>query len=492
MIPLLALAALLATFAALPAQHAHAASTTYYVRDGASGSGCTSWADACDSLQDALGKATSGDEIWVAAGVYYPDEGSGQSDNNRGSTFQLKEGVDIYGGFAGNEANRDDRDWENNVTVLSGDIDGDDTNDDGNNIAETWNDIQGSNAYHVVKGANNATLDGVTITAGKADGSDPDDGGGGMYNDGSNPTLTNVTFSGNQAAQHGGGMFNWDGSSPTLTNVTFAGNQAEYYGGGMHNWDGSSPTLTNVTFAGNQADYGGGGMYNYISSSPTLTNVTFSGNQANGYGGGMFNDSISPTLTNVTFEGNQAAQHGGGMYNYSGSPTLTNVTFSGNQAAQHGGGMYNDSSSPTLQNSILWGNAAGTSGDQVYNDSSTPTYNYSLVQDEDLTGQGTGNLDGTSAANDPLFIKPVAASNAPTTDGDYRLGGGSSAIGKGNNSLLPADTSDLDGDGDTSEQLPLDLGVNPRIMGSTVDLGAYEFQGEEEEKSTVYLPMITR
>jgi uncharacterized repeat protein (TIGR01451 family) len=68
----------------------------------------------------------------------------------------------------------------------------------------------------------------------------------------------------------------------------------------------------------------------------------------------------------------------------------------------------------------------------------------------------------------------VAASEAPTTAGDYRLGAGSPAIDAGDNASLPADDDDLDGDGDTSETLPLDLDGNPRIVSNAVDLGAYE------------------
>ena len=55
------------------------------------------------------------------------------------------------------------------------------------------------NSYHVVTGATGATLDGFTITAGNANGGYPNNRGGGMYNNGSSPTLTNVTFSGNSA-----------------------------------------------------------------------------------------------------------------------------------------------------------------------------------------------------------------------------------------------------------------------------------------------------
>ncbi|MCH9021547.1 MAG: hypothetical protein IID32_02145 [Planctomycetes bacterium] len=56
-------------------------------------------------------------------------------------------------------------------------------------------------------------------------------------------------------------------------------------GGGMFN-NGASPTVTNCTFSENTAT-GGGGIYN-LTSSPTVTNCTFSGNSAS-FGGGMFN-----------------------------------------------------------------------------------------------------------------------------------------------------------------------------------------------------------
>jgi hypothetical protein len=120
----------------------------YVDQDASPGGDGSSWHTAFQRVQDALAAANTCAEIWVAAGAYTP--GSSQA-----STFQLGEGVAIYGGFAGSETTRDQRNWEAKVTILSGDIGGDDTNTDGNNIAETWNDIRGSNAYHVVKGANN-------------------------------------------------------------------------------------------------------------------------------------------------------------------------------------------------------------------------------------------------------------------------------------------------------------------------------------------------
>ena len=172
---------------------ATAPTATRHVTAGGSGD-CGSWATACD-LQAALSVATSGDEIWVVAGVYTPG-------TYITSTFVLTEGIALYGGFAGTESARNERNWATNVTVLSGDIDSNDWNTDTNNIAESWLDIVGDNAEHVVSSgytAINAVLDGFTITAGKNTGS-----GGGLFYDEGNPTLANLVFSGNQSDSGGG------------------------------------------------------------------------------------------------------------------------------------------------------------------------------------------------------------------------------------------------------------------------------------------------
>jgi hypothetical protein len=268
-------------------------SVVYAIPGGATSGVCDSWANACE-LRYALSSSTSGQEIWVKAGTYKPADGT-----DRAATFQLKDGVALYGGFAGTETARDQRGLAANVTILSGDIDNNDINTDGNNINETYADISGNNSYHVVRGAAGATLDGFIVTGGNANGSYPNIYGGGMFNwPNSNPTITNVTFSGN-SAQSGGGMANNWYSSPTLTNVTFSGNSAEY-AGGMYN-DYSSPTLTNVTFSGNTVTTAGGigGMVSAgPDSSPTLKNVIM----ANSIGGGDCAGTLNAASANNLIE----------------------------------------------------------------------------------------------------------------------------------------------------------------------------------------------
>ncbi|MEY2370740.1 InlB B-repeat-containing protein [Lysinibacillus capsici] len=314
----------------------------------------TSWDNAFQDLQSALHSAQSGQQIWIAQGTYTPTRKMDVNDS-RSVAFRMKNGVEIYGGFKGDEETLAQRDFNTYKTILSGAL------------------PSGENAYHVfyhrydpdVSVLNEtAILDGVTITGGLAN-KGTHMYGGGMYNsDGNNPLLRNVLFTGNKAQGDGGGyggaMYNTRGSNPILTNVLFSGNEA-YLGGAIYNAS-SSPRLSGVKFDGNKATGYGGAIYNGGSSSPTLTNITFTSNEAV-YGGGIYNGNVSnPILTEVEFNRNKATQHGGGMYNYASNPTLTNVTFNENEATFYGGALYNDASSPNLMEVTFSGNKAEYGG----------------------------------------------------------------------------------------------------------------------------------
>ena len=178
------------------------------------------------------------------------------------------------------------------VTII-GTVDG---NGDPTSVLDGGNPVGGTSGVRVLICQNGETSTTVFQNLVIQNGYTSDDGGGGMLNDGSSPTLTNCTFTSN-SARSGGGLRN-SSSSPTLTNCTFASNSASNNGGGMYNSSSSSPTLADCTFTNNSGSVFGGGMYN-SSSSPTLTNCNFCGN----VDGSGFN-SISGDAINGSSSGN--------------------------------------------------------------------------------------------------------------------------------------------------------------------------------------------
>jgi len=399
-----------------------------YVKHDAAGlNNGTTWTDAFTSLQSALDVAIPGAEIWVAAGTYKPATGT-----DRTISFSMKNGVAIYGGFNGTETQLSERNWETNLTILSGDI-----GTPGDNSDNSYNVFYNSGLNST------AILNGFIISNGNADGTGIKSFGSGMHNNGSSPTLSNCNFSGNTA----------------------------FYGGGMYN-NGSSPTLSNCTFSGNSANTAGGGIIN-INSSPSVINCTFSGNSASS-GGGIYNENSAPSMTNCTFSGNTANPYGGGMFNaYNSSPSMINCTFSGNSALS-GGGIYNYYSSPSIINCIIWNNqnhAGSTSTSaSIYNNNGSPDISYSLIANSGGSNSWNTSIGVNGGNNidlDPQFITPVDPATAPTTGGNLRLQPCSPAINAGSNASVPSGiTTDLDG--------------NPRFYNSgTVDMGAYEYQGEK-------------
>ena len=308
----------------------------------------TSWTDAYTNVQDALVPATSGDEIWVAEGVYYPDEGNGQTDNDRDSTFQLKNGVELYGGFVGavTETMRSDRDWERNVTVLSGDMAQDDTTDS-NGVVLTIthiisDNISDNNVYTVVTAGSgvSAVLDGFTITAGQANGfsSSSSPRGGGIFASSSHLTITHVIFRGNNGIN--GGAMELSGGRAIFTAVTFQENATAYVGGqgGAIFIASSSVVFDDVFFYKNASQAGSGGAVEVSNSTLSMTHVTFQENYSRGSGGAVRSQTDGNFyFNNVTFAGNQG-NTGGAVSSSGDNIVFDHVTFSGNSAHRSWGG----------------------------------------------------------------------------------------------------------------------------------------------------------
>lgn len=432
----------------------------------------TMWSKAFATLQPALEKAVANDEIWVAAGTYYPTKSISEENNDkRQYSFILPKGVKLYGGFpvqADDNTGMSQRNWEANTTILSGDF-----NDDDEDFAN-----MDENAYHVLIliDANEQTVvDGFTITGGNAVGSE-------IFNVNATPVYSS----------NGGGIFATSAiegqteTSPSLNNVIIEYNNAIYNGGGFYNHahlGEANPTISNAIIRNNKAGYAeksipgtcyGGGIYNngVTKSAPILTNVIISGNDAEYYAGGFYcisdRNTTAPVLTNVLICGN-SAQDAAGMYCYiydgSVAPVLINVTIVGNKAEDDGAGLAcvtaSGASVPEIRNSVLWGNKCTNPSTQNQNlfylgDSGSPAIHYSFIEGEPGDA-AAGNLDANTK---PEFVSAVSADFAPTSDGNYQLDKLSPLINKGNNEFVYVDK---------------DLNGKTRIVDETVDIGAYEY-----------------
>lgn len=318
-----------------------------FVDERANGNG-RSWEQAFRSLGRALQASRPYDQIWVAEGVYTPGVA-------RADAFELRENVGIYGGFAGGEMSLSQRNPAAHPTILSGDLNGDDvisgrTPSMVEDVIDDGIDHNDENSYHVLVGADNAVLDGVTIQGGNAN-NHPDE---------------------------------------------------EYYGGGVVSHGADGLVLRNIFFRHNYAEFGGGllaaGVLNggeWDLGSLTVENVAFTGNVSTCGGGAMFAVGVQAALSNATFLGNTSVTEGGAMCISVTSPSLRFVTISGNHAAEGAAGIaVVEAGRPTLENSILWGNGGAGKELSVNGDGAITVAN-SLVQGG---WSGAGNFDA-----DPLL-----------------------------------------------------------------------------------------
>jgi hypothetical protein len=285
------------------------------------------------------------------------------------------------------------------------------------------NSVLGSSAVRCVFMSTNSVLSGFTLTNGGTLSSGDfvlDESGGGVWTtNNSIAVVSNCVLIGNVAQGMGGGEYNG-----TIYNSSIIQNSA-YDGGGV-GCEGISISVVNSLIASNTAQAYGGGAWGAV-----LKNCSVLQNTA-GYGGGAEGSSLYGCLvvSNV-------ASIGGAID----VPTtvVANCTIIGNSslntpAAISGGGSF--------VNSIIYHNT-GMNGSPSNYDSGTFFYCCTTPMPQNSV---------STITNDPGFID--------YTGGNFHLGSNSPCINSGTSGAYTA--TDLDG--------------NPRIVGGTVDIGAYEYQ----------------
>ena len=426
-----------------------------YVKEGATGNGL-SWNNPIGDLKSAMENASSGTEIWVASGTYYPTTCNPCIFEDRQIYFSLPEGVQLYGGFAGDEASISERNIDNNPTILSGNIDEDDT---------AW-----GNSYTILKTHNvtNATIvDGFIFEDATADFTNASAGslfnsGAGIFNDGAvnsyyaSPIIRNCQFKNLFASSFGGAIFNDGGfggsANPIIENCIFEDCTGEQGGGFIYNngiFGGEcSPIVSNCSFDNGTASFGSGGAIDNQGAeggvcNPIFTDCVFSNNSSSVSGGAIFNfgksGTCSPSYTNVEFFDN-VSQAGGAVYNdgsFSGlsDPIFLDCNFhnnnctNGNGAAVYNSGIQNGESNPLFRNCTFHQNESSAAAGAVFNNGnegdSSPDF-INCIFSENIANEIAATVYnlGTHGNASPNFVNCLLYRNTAyvSAAGIYNLG----------------------------------------------------------------------
>lgn len=409
-----------------------AQSKIYYVSPASSGNGDgSSWANATTLIQ-ALNNAVAGDQIWVQG-----FETVNSANSLYEGSFTVKSGVQLYGGFAGTETSIDQRETLGKPyqlkyrSVLSGDVDNNDTVDDVNLIFPA-NTTRSDNATHVLtlnmspsSGSNKngypTVVNGFTITGGQADGNGEKGGGIYIYGDNSNGGNFRIErcFLFNNYATQGGAVY-VSSEVKNVNNGESLISQCVIY----NNAAGERAAVENQ----------GGGVY--LAGAATVVNTSIFNNE------------------------------NGGVRLSSGSKVV-NATIARNTGA---GVDLTDNASATVANSIIWGNTSLSAEHQ-------PTFQNSAYHEVTADDKNSNVYVAKENRGDqygPMFDAP-SVKTSYDRDFDWLQSAyplwswnvleGSVMIDKGDNDYYDKNVYGNE-----------DMAGNLRISGDRISVGAYEYQ----------------
>lgn len=394
------------------------------------GDGLT-WETAFDNLSEAIGMAAKAEvsEIWVARGTYRTPLGPANT------AFFVHGGLALYGGFVGTESSLAQRDWTNNVTVLSGDRFGD--------------DLPGfmfvsDNSWRVVVatgGDMTAVVDGFTISGGVNSEGGASSYGGGIAAQSGNMIVRHCVVEWNRT-RHGSGAFVRSSAAVQFIGCLFQNNtvgstgagsggavllEAEAAvifrdcivraitsgnGGAIHASPGATLVMEGVRIEQCTTSFDAGGLY-ATSADVEIRDCVFEGNTAK-IGAGLYLSGCSGVIETTTIVGNTASISGGGIYLDGSSPMFRRCHIIENEAVDAGGGLWIPV--PGLpaffENCVFSGNTAGNKGGGVYlGGNQSPVFSLCTFHANHAGNGGAFYLDPGS----PQIWNSIVWGNTPNT-----------------------------------------------------------------------------
>ncbi len=337
------------------------------------------WVNAVPQITDALALVKEGGEIWIKSGTY----DIGAAIDIGGSV----ENISIFGGFAGTESRKEQRDATANETLLKA---------SGTNGIISFTDarsitidgfsftgpVSGLGSYSAVK-VNSS--EGIVFRSCVFDSLTGTGSGKAIYVTGNSEiTVTDAEFKNNEA-DDGGAICAVSGAVINISASDFISNSANDDGGALFIDDNSTAevyvNISGSNFINNNAGSGlsniGGALYAHGSNISITNNSRFDGNSS-GQGGAIYAyEDTNITINDTELTNNSTTSNGGAIFINNTPADINNSTLSGNytDSGEDGGALYIESSNVNILNSKLQNN--GYTGTTTYTRYGGAIYLYS-------------------------------------------------------------------------------------------------------------------